>query len=72
MSNVQDAQPVDLMRKIKVSRAGNALQLFHQLHDMEGVDDKSAVCIIDGLGPALRALRAGSTHHHQGCTSNCP
>lgn len=63
---MQDITLETLMGGMKVSQVTNALQLFHFLHDMQGSDAKPSVCIIDGLGPALQGLRAGSTHHHQG------
>lgn len=63
---MQDVKPETLMGAMKVSQVANALQLFHFLHDMQDSDAKLSVCIIDGLGPALQGLRAGSTHHHQG------
>eukprot|EP00892_Ulva_mutabilis_P005326 jgi/Ulvmu1/3165/UM015_0205.1 len=66
MREDEDAAQEDKLKMLKVSCVVNALHLFHYLHDLEDCYPKPAVFIVDGLGPALQALRAGSTHHRQG------
>jgi len=58
------------MKLLTVSHTVNALDLFLSLDAVQAMKSKPALCIVDGLGPVLNSLRAGSTHHHQGKICN--